>query len=383
MRAYRQDYGQALVALGWLYEDGYDFAGLTFELKNAEECYVLALDKYNIREARSFLRRLNDLNAVANHVSLQMNFSEQVVNPVSNDIPINKKDVPSLDHLQALIGLKGVKEQINRARKRTIFEHKRYLLGLSKTPQSNHFIFTGNPGTGKTEVARIIGALYRDMGLLQSGHVVEVDRSDLVAEYIGGTAQKTQEIINSALDGVLFIDEAYALYTGSERDFGMEALNVLIKAMEDYRENLIVILAGYPAAMDALMSANPGLRSRIRHHLLFEDYAAEELVMIYERFVQQSSFILDADARIALFSLMQKAISLMGKDFGNGRFARHVYEATIEKMAIRVVDTGLNDRKSLKTIMFMDIPTLAEVTKAKGDGTSCGDSGTILPFNGN
>lgn len=279
--------------------------------------------------------------------------------------------------IEDLIGLEDIKEQLQLVYNKILFDKRRKKQGLITTQSSNHFVFLGNPGTGKTEVARLIGQEFRKKGVLKSGHVVEVDRSGLVGQYVGHTEEIVKAQIAKALDGVLFIDEAYALDGGFESDYGYEAIDCLVKAMEDYRDRLVVIMAGYPAEMENMIRVNPGLKSRIRHRIYFKDYNAKQLVQIFQKFCSDNEFTVANKANDTLYELMEQVHKRDEKGFGNGRFVRNVFEKTLEKMAYRIVKANIYDRKRLKQIIGKDIPSLSEVV-----GTSFDDSQKPIGFLG-
>jgi len=218
-----------------------------------------------------------------------------------------------------------------------------------------HMIFKGNPGTGKTTVARILGKMFRQMNVLSKGHLVEVERADLVGEYIGHTAQKTREQIKKALDGILFIDEAYSLARGGEKDFGKESIDCLVKAMEDHKDNLILILAGYQREMAHFLRINPGLRSRFPIHIIFPDYTMEELLEIAELMLRQREYQLDKGAREEIIKILQRSSGAAVENPGNARLVRNIIERAIRRQAVRIVGQEKLEREDLMTITREDI----------------------------
>lgn len=263
-----------------------------------------------------------------------------------------------LAELNSLIGLEKAKSQVNSL----IALHKansiRKSQNLPPVPVGLHLVFTGNPGTGKTTVARLIGRLYKAIGLLNGGQLIEVDRSHLVAGYVGQTALRTQEAINSADGGVLFIDEAYSLVsdTGSNNGFGDEAISTLVKAMEDKRDSLAVVVAGYSGAMEEFIKSNQGLKSRFQTFIEFEDYGTEDLIKIFKNIAAESKVSCTPEVESALRNYITE-LKPSGED-GNGRFARNLFEKMFLNLTTRAMADGTIEAHELEAFTTADIPEL-------------------------
>ena len=239
--------------------------------------------------------------------------------------------------LDELIGLESVKEEVHTLANFAKIQQQRKAQGLKVPKMSFHLVFTGSPGTGKTTVARIVARIYKDLGILKSGHTVETDRSGLVAEYVGQTATKTNAVIDSALNGVLFIDEAYALVPeNAGSDYGQEAISTLLKRMEDDRDKLVVIIAGYPNEMKRFIDSNPGLQSRFTRYINFPDYTDKELFDIFNLYLNKNQYTITDDAAALLKDNFSHAIANKDKNFGNARYVRNIFERAVEQQANRL-----------------------------------------------
>jgi hypothetical protein len=269
-----------------------------------------------------------------------------------------------LTEMDALVGLERVKSDVRQLINFLKVQKLREGQGLKALPASRHLVFYGNPGTGKTTVARLVAQIYRTLGVLRRGHLVETDRAGLVAGYVGQTAIKVREVATKALGGVLFIDEAYSLASGGENDFGREAVETLLKMMEDHRDELVVIVAGYTGRMQDFLDSNPGLRSRFNKHLHFDDYGVEQLVHIFKAFCHKAEFRVTEGAEKELASVFGVLCASRDETFGNARAARNLFEATLSKQANRLVSLPRVDREILSTIEAADVPGHDELRSA-------------------
>ena len=321
-------------------------------------------DRY-LAEARKWLNRLAVMIVCIDGMTVERSDWLTELHEREDDLGSNshsgKKDPDkTVDDLFKLIGLQTVKEEISSLRKVIEINRRREKAGMKTPPISYHCVFTGNPGTGKTTVARIVAGIYKELGILQKGHLVETDRSGLVAEYVGQTAVKTNKVIDSALDGVLFIDEAYSLIGAGNQDYGKEAIATLVKRMEDDRDRLVVILAGYEEEMQRFIDSNPGLRSRFNRYIHFEDYTADELKLIFLRMVEQYDYVLQTEGEDVLVNHFEQCVASRGNDFGNARYVRNLFERTIKAQAVRLASHDEADKAQLSNITADDITAAIE-----------------------
>lgn len=268
----------------------------------------------------------------------------------------------ALAELDGLIGLEAVKKDVdslvNLVKVRTLRKER----GMKCPEMSFHLVFSGNPGTGKTTVARIVGRVYNALGILSKGHLVEVDRSGLVAGYVGQTALKTQEVVTQALGGVLFIDEAYTLAPeNADKDFGQEAIDTILKAMEDHRDDFVVIAAGYATLMPRFIDSNPGLKSRFNKYLYFEDYNGEQLYEIFRGRVKRNDYQLDEKAAEAVREHLQELYEDRDGNFGNARDVRNLFEKIVANQADRVAGLESPSDEDIVTITVEDLKGLMDL----------------------
>lgn len=260
-----------------------------------------------------------------------------------------------LEELKQLTGLEEVKQDVEDITALMQIRNIRKDRGLKVIPMSMHMVFSGNPGTGKTTVARLLAKIYNRLGVLSQGQLVEVDRSGLVGGYVGQTALKVQEVVNSALGGILFIDEAYALAIGGDSDYGKEAINTLLKCMEDHRDDLLVIVAGYPKLMDAFLGSNPGLRSRFTKTIFFKDYNSEELLDILKSMCKKNGLVLESEAADYLEKNFATICDTSKENFANGREVRNFFEHMMITQAKRLIKQEDATNEELSTFILDDI----------------------------
>lgn len=285
----------------------------------------------------------------------------QIIPSVAPGHGTNPKLIKSLKKLNELIGLDIIKKDVNEIANFARLQKLREAKGLPTLPIARHLVFYGNPGTGKTTVARLLAEIYSEMGILSKGHIVEADRSTLVAGYVGQTALKVNEVVENALGGILFIDEAYSLSSKWNDNFGEEAINVLLKLMEDHRDDLVVIVAGYTDKMDDFLMSNPGLRSRFTTMLRFNDYEPHELVMIFESLCANNHYRINPSAKAKLNQVFTELHRTRDESFGNARLARTLFEMSTVRQANRVLASSHISDDDLVTMSSVDVPGLGEI----------------------
>lgn len=280
------------------------------------------------------------------------NPAPEVAKPTTQEHPSLKKIE---QEMESLIGMEEMKKMVKEIYAWLYINQRRQDHGLKQGKQVLHMMFKGNPGTGKTTMARLLGKLFFDMNVLSKGHLIEAERADLVGEYIGHTAQKTRDLVKKALGGILFIDEAYSLARGGEKDFGKEAIDTLVKHMEDKQNEFVLILAGYPQEMDNFLSLNPGLRSRFPIVIDFVDYTVDELMAIAGKLLSEREYEFSKDAELKIREHLHVQLAENKKSFSNGRYIRNVIEKSVRKQALRLLYDEEVDRKELITLRANDI----------------------------
>ena len=266
-----------------------------------------------------------------------------------------KVAISPIAELNSLIGLSGIKREVNSLINYVNIQQQRQKKGYRSSAVSLHMVFSGNPGTGKTTVARLLAQIYKQIGVLSKGQVVEVERASLVAEYVGQTAIKTKEKIDEAMGGILFIDEAYTLTNSGHYDFGQESVDTILKAMEDNRSDFIVIVAGYTELMKGFINSNPGLKSRFTRYMFFEDYTENELFEIFSKMCRDDEYILNHEAEIKVKAIIREMVQKKGENFGNAREIRNLLQDIKVHQANRIAQEGTITDQALITLIGEDI----------------------------
>jgi len=335
-----------------------------------EICVELAaIDMDYAEEESKLITAIGDsLNAscianVPSYKNVLEKYKEISRNNKKNECKTNNIEEPeeTLEDIQReldeLIGLEDIKFEVNTLINLTKINNIRKIRGLKAVTMSRHMVFMGSPGTGKTTIARIVSRIYKVLGVLSKGHLVETDRAGLVAGYIGQTASNVKKVVENAIGGILFIDEAYSLtYSDSAADFGQEAVDTIVKLMEDNRDDLVVIVAGYENEMKDFINSNPGLKSRFNKYIKFKDYTAEELFDIFMMLVNKNMFIITEEAKLYMKKLLEEKCTEEG--FGNGRGVRNCFEKLLEIQANRIVSVPDISDSELQTITKDDVISL-------------------------
>ncbi len=274
---------------------------------------------------------------------------------ISDSTSLAEEETDPFEELDELIGLEQVKEEVKALANYVKVQQQRKAQGLKAAKLSYHLVFTGNPGTGKTTVARIVARIYRNLGLLERGHLVETDRSGLIGQYVGQTAPLVNAVCDSALNGVLFIDEAYALTQSGGEDYGQEAVATLLKRMEDDRDRLVVIVAGYTDEMKEFIKTNPGLQSRFTRYIHFPDYTPDELYRIFRLYMRKNQYTITKEAANYLQKRLKDIVRNKDRNFGNARYVRNVFEKAIQCQANRLSYQSSPSAEELAEITLADI----------------------------
>ena len=339
------------------YEKGDKMLAKRYYMLAAEQMLKMAkeskgeLQKARFSRAKSLIEMADGI-AVAKKVEAGGQKDESVSVQQTEKITLEE----ALRRLNALEGLGRVKSQVcDWVDQIKVFQMRKER-GMSVPDMSYHMVFTGNPGTGKTTVARLMAQIYCALGILSEGQLVEVDRGGLVAGYVGQTAVKTKEVLKKAYGGVLFIDEAYALANGGSHDFGQEAIDTILKEMEDKRDNLVVIAAGYDEPMEKFINSNPGLRSRLKNFIQFSDYNGEEMFKIFAGMCNKNQYAIDSSARLALQNYFNELYINRNKNFGNGRDVRNIFEEIVTRQSKRVARLINPTNEEMSTITLSDLP---------------------------
>ena len=357
-------FGEIKVPVAIVYLDIYDNAYGTNFGQNARTMYFRFANAFVKADGKVTSQEIDGLEKLKNLFYP----TDDISNEPSIDTSLlkhNEEEKPrSLDELltelNSLVGLNDVKKDVQEMVNFLKIQQLRESKGMSSTPISKHLVFYGNPGTGKITIARLLSEIYKALNVISKGHLVETDRAGLVAGYIGQTALKVHDVVNKALGGILFIDEAYTL-NGEGQDFGSEAIDTLLKLMEDNRNDLIVIVAGYTGKMNKFLTSNPGFKSRFNKYLLFEDYTPEQLQKIFIRFCENGSFKLTVEAEEKLLGIFKILYELKDETFGNARLARNLFEHSVNNQANRIITLNEITEVLLSTLEVVDIPGEVEI----------------------
>jgi len=321
-----------------------------YDLYHRKPSYVSETNKAGSNNPGSESSTEKELNAIIDEFYRK----EGMKNPENEETaPFKPEEIRA--EIEKLVGLSNVKEDIEALMDFVKIQKLRKEHGLSGSSISLHTAFLGNPGTGKTTVARLMGEYFRALGVLKKGHIVEVTRADLVAEFVGGTAVKTNKVIDRALDGILFIDEAYSLAEGGDNDFGKEAINILVDRMEKERDRLAVFLAGYTDRMETFLKSNPGLSSRVPRKFYFKDYTGAELLQIFEMQLEKNQYAMDDECLKKMELYFNYLYDTRDEHFGNGRVVRNTLEKLIKAQSDRLAEEENVTYEMLKTITIEDI----------------------------
>ncbi|MCM3732077.1 stage V sporulation protein K [Fictibacillus nanhaiensis] len=302
------------------------------------------------------IKKQRQINIVLNQGNEKLKTDDAII--LASKDKAKEQHLPLLkieQELNRLVGMEDLKYHVKEIYAWLHINKCRMEMGMKAEKQALHMLFKGNPGTGKTTVARKLGTLFHEMKVLSKGHLIEAERADLVGEYIGHTAQKTRDLLKKASGGILFIDEAYSLGRGGEKDFGKEAIDTLVKAMEDQQHDFILILAGYPKEMDRFLKLNPGLPSRFPVVISFPDYTADELMEIAKRMLTEREYILTRDCEWKLKSHIERIRNSENESFSNGRYIRNMIEKAVRRQSVRLLNDSRQDRKTLMTIQSDDL----------------------------
>ena len=325
-------------------------------LETNDPKYEWILDKYLNFLQYSYEVTFKDKADFGTFIGLKSN-KKDVQNSDVTSISENDSLEIVLQELEQLIGLEEVKKDVYELINLLEIQKKRSFEGLKNIDVTLHTVFLGPPGTGKTSVARLLSRIFKHLGFLSKGQMYETDREGMIAGYVGQTAAKVDKVVEESLGGVLFIDEAYALTQNTTgNDYGSEAVNTLLKRMEDHREDLAVVVAGYTEPMKDFVESNPGLRSRFNRFFRFNHFSPEQLFLIFENFCKSSDFIIDADAKEKLTDTFELLYSKKDENFGNARVVRNLFEKCVQNQANRIVNLPLLNQEILKTFTEEDIP---------------------------